>query len=76
MTGMNTLRMVKMIPKFDGRNYIERTRSFNDLLQITWSFQRKIVSELERLEPIFRERREGEKKKIVISMTTILILGK
>ena len=60
MAGMNTLQMIKIIPKFDGRTYIERTRSFNNILQITWSFQGKIVSELERLEPIFRERREGE----------------
>ena len=55
MSGMNTLQMIKMIPTFDGRNYVEWTRSFYGILQITWSFLSKIVSGLERPEPISRE---------------------
>ena len=36
MEGKNALQMIKMIPTlFDGRNYVEWTRSFNDILQIT-----------------------------------------
>ena len=60
MTGMNTmLPMIKMIPTFDGRNHVEWTRSFNDILQIILPFLNKIVSGLERPEPIPRESREG-----------------
>ena len=59
MAGMNTLQIIKMIPTFDGRNYVKWTRSFNDILQITWPFLGKIVSELGRLEPIPSESREG-----------------
>ena len=62
MAGMNTLQMIKIIPTFDGRNYVEWTRSFNAILKITWSFLSKIVSGLERPEPIPRENRGGEKK--------------
>ena len=61
MAGMNTLQMIKIIPTFDGRNYVEWTRSFNDILQITWRFLSKIVSGLERPEPaILRENIGGE----------------
>ena len=60
MAGMNTLQMIKMIPTFDGRtNYVKWTRSFNDMLQITW-LRSKLVSELERPEPIPRENRGGK----------------
>ena len=34
MTGMNTLQMIKTIPKFDGKNIVEWTRSLNNILQI------------------------------------------
>ena len=60
MAGMNTLQMIKMIPTFDGRNYVEWTRSFNDILQIAWPFLSKIMSGLERPEPIPREDRGRE----------------
>ena len=62
MAGMNMLQMIKIMSTFDGRNYVEWTRSFNDILQITWPFLSKIVCGLERPEPILREnrRREGE----------------
>ena len=36
------------------------TRSFNDILQITWPFLSKIVSGLKRPEPVPRENRGGE----------------
>ena len=57
---MITLQMIKMISTFDGRNYVEWTRSFNYILQITWPFLRKIVSGLGRPEPISTESGEGE----------------
>ena len=61
MTEMNTLQMIKTIPTFDGgRNYVEWTRSLNDILQITWPFLSKIVSGLERPKPIPRENIGGE----------------
>ena len=60
MAGMNTLQMIKMIPTFDRRNYVEWTRSFNDILQIPWPFLSKIVFGFERPEPVPRENREGE----------------
>ena len=41
---MNTLQMIKNIPTIDGRNYVEWTKSFNNILQITWPFPSKIVS--------------------------------
>ena len=33
--------------------------SFNDVLQISWIFLSKMISELERPEPVFRGSREG-----------------
>ena len=62
MAGMNTLQMIKIIFTFDGRNYVEWTRSFNGILQITWPFLSKlIVSGLDRPEPIPIEIREERK---------------
>ena len=66
MAGMDTLQMIKMIPTFDGCNYVEWTRSFNDIPKITWPFLSKISS----------ERTEGQKKILVIYMTMIQILVK
>ena len=60
MAGMNTLQMIKMIPTCDGRNYIEWTRSFNDIPKLTWPFLSKIVFRLERPEPILRDNRRAE----------------
>ena len=54
--------MIKKILKFDWRDFVEWTRSFNDTLQITWPLLSKIVSRLERLEPIDTESREEEEK--------------
>ena len=51
-----------MIPTFDGRNYVEWTRSFKDILPITWPFLSKIVSRLERPEPQSPKRTEEGKK--------------
>ena len=59
MAGMNTLQMIKMNPKFDGRNYVEWIRSFNDILRIHCPFLSKRVFRLERPESISRENREG-----------------
>ena len=58
MAGMNMLQMMKMVPKFDRSNFVERTRSFNDILQMTWPFLSKIVPKHERPEPFPRENRE------------------
>ena len=42
MAGMYTLQMIKRISKFDGENFVEWTRSLNDILQIAWYFLSKI----------------------------------
>ena len=57
MTGTSTLQMINSIPKFDGTDYVEWSRSFNDILQIYWPFLSKIVSELEKPKPILRRSR-------------------
>ena len=38
--------------------YVEWSRSFNDILQISWPFRSKIVSGQEKPEPILRRREE------------------
>ena len=58
MAGTSTLQIIKSIPKLDGFDYVEWSRSFNDILQIYWPFLSKIVSGLEKLEPILRRREE------------------
>ena len=60
MTGMNTLKIIKAIPKFDGENFIEWTRSLNGTLKITWPFRSNILYGLERQEPVLSGSREGE----------------
>ena len=60
MAGMNTLQIIKTIPKFDGENFIKWTRSLNDILQIVWPFLSKIIYGLERPKPILSGSREGE----------------
>ena len=55
---MNTLRIIKSIPKFDEVNFNGSTRLCNDILKICWHLLNKITSELER--PIPRSgSREG-----------------
>ena len=46
MAGMNTLQIIKMVPKFDGENFIEWTRSLNDILHIAWPFLSKTINGL------------------------------
>ena len=58
MAGTSTLQMINSIPKFDGTDYVEWSRSFDDILQISWHFPSKIVSGLEKLKPIPRSRKE------------------
>ena len=53
--------MIKSIPKFDALRFVEWTRSYNGVLQIPWPFLSKIISGLERREPIPRGSRKGEK---------------
>ena len=48
--------MIKSIPKFYGTDHVEWSRSFYDILQIPWIFLSKIVSGLEKPEPILRSR--------------------
>ena len=60
MAGMNTLQMIKIISKFDGENFVERTRPLNDILQKAWSFLSKMINGLERPEPILSGSREEE----------------
>ena len=58
MVGTSTLQMINWIPKFDGTDYVEWSRSFNDILQISWPFLSKIVSGLKKPEPTPRSREE------------------
>ena len=58
MAGTSTLHMTNSIPKFDGTEFVEWSRSFNDIMQISWPFLSKIVSRLEKSEPILRSREE------------------
>ena len=58
MAGTRTLQIINSIPKFDATDYVEWSRSFEHILQISWPFLRKIVSELEKPEPILRSRVE------------------
>ena len=50
--------MINSIPKFDGADYVERSRSFDGILQISWPFLSTIVSGLEKPEPLLRNREE------------------
>ena len=56
MEGTNTLEVIKPIDKFDGTDYVKWSRSFNDILQISWYFLSKIDSGLEKPESILRSR--------------------
>ena len=56
MAGTSTLQMMNLIPKFDGTDYMEWSRSLNDILQISWPFLSRIV--LEKIKPIPRSREE------------------
>ena len=58
MASASTLQMMKSIPKFDGPDYVEWSRLFDDILQIFWHFLSKIVSELKKTESILRRREE------------------
>ena len=60
MAGTSTLQMINSIPKFDGTDFVEWSRSFNDILQISWSFLSKIASGLKKPEPILRRSREED----------------
>ena len=50
--------MINSIPKFDNTDFVEWSRLFNHILQISWPFRRKIVSGLKKREPILRSREE------------------
>ena len=50
--------MIYSIPKFDESNFVEWTRPFNDILQISCPFLSKIVSVFEKSEPILFEKSE------------------
>ena len=55
MAEMNTLQMIKIIPKF-----VKWTRPLNDILEISWAFLSKIISGFKRPKSIFREHRERD----------------
>ena len=59
IAGTSTFQMTNSTPMFDDTDYVEWSRSFNDILQISWPFLRKIVSGLEKPEPILRSREEN-----------------
>ena len=50
--------MINSILKFESTGYVEWSRSFNDILQVSWPFLSKIVFELEKIEPILKSRKE------------------
>ena len=54
MAATSMLQMIILVLKFDGTDYVQWSRSFNDILQISWPFLRKIVSELGKPEPTLR----------------------
>ena len=58
MAGTSTLQIINSFPKFDGTDYVECSRSFSDILQMSSPFLKKIVSGLEKPEPILRNREE------------------
>ena len=59
MAGTSALQMINSIPKFDDTDYVGWSRSFNNILQISWScLSNMIVSGLEKPEPILRSREE------------------
>ena len=60
MAIMNALQIIKRIPKFEGENFVERTRSLNSILQVARPFLSNIISGLEIPSPILRESREGK----------------
>ena len=60
MAGMKTLRIIKIISSFDEENFIEWTRSGNDILQTAWLFLNKITYGLERPKPILSGSRQEE----------------
>ena len=58
MAGTSILQMINSIPKFDRTDCVEWFRSFNDILQISWLFLRKIVSGREKPKAIPRSKEE------------------
>ena len=58
MAGTSTLQMINSILKFDGTDFVEWSRSFNDILQMSWPFVSMMVSGLEKPEPTLRSREE------------------
>ena len=60
MAGTSTLQKMNSIPKLDGTDFVEWSRLFNDILQISWPFLGKIVSGLKKNERILRRSREED----------------
>ena len=58
MAGTSTVQIINSILKFDRTDYVEWSRLFNDILQISWFFLSKIVSGLEKIEHILKSREE------------------
>ena len=52
MACTSKLHIINSIPKFDGTDYVEWSRAFNDILEISCSFLSKIVSGLEKPKPV------------------------
>ena len=60
MASTGTLQMINSIPEFDGTDYVGYSMSLNDILQISWLFLKKVVSGVEKPEPILRSRRRSQ----------------
>ena len=72
MAGTSTLQRINSIPKFDGTDFVEWSRSFNDILQIYWPFLSKIVSGLEKTKSISKSREEYTKLRVVMMKRGII----
>ena len=73
--------MINSVSKFDGTDYVEWSRSFDDIMQISWPFLCKIVSGLEKPEPILRSTaedptggRDNDDTAILMNMNPLILM--
>ena len=58
--------MINLVLKFDGIDYVQWSRSLNDILQISWPFLSNIVSGLEKPEPILKVGRKIPMRVVIV----------
>ena len=69
--GTSTLQTTNSIPEFDGTDYVEWPRSFNDIFQIYWHFVSTIVSGLENLNPSRKVERDIPLRVVIMIQVTL-----